>query len=144
MFVEQQHKLFEIGYPAHPFIFEKRSQVINNICYYHPQILKNEIEYLHRKIYPKQDEKDALEHLKTRYEREFSVRGGKRFKLIVDQAQIYLQCIDPFEDIFEVSREIVGKNIELTDLLEPTMFESHKEVVNALYEVYHDLGTLYC
>ena len=84
MFVEQQHKLFEIGYPAHPFIFEKRSQVINNICYYHPQILKNEIEYLHRKIYPKQDEKDASEHLKTRYEREFSVRGGKRFKLIVD------------------------------------------------------------
>ena len=82
--------------------------------------------------------------MKTRYEREFSVRGGKRFKLIVDQAQIYIQCIDPFEDIFEVSREIVGKNIELTDLLEPTMFDSHKEVVNALYEVYHDLGTLYC
>ena len=24
------------------------------------------------------------------------------------------------------------------------MFESHKEVVNALFDVYHDLGTLYC
>ena len=118
--------------------------MINNICYYYPQILKNEIEYLHRKIYPKLDAKDAEEHVKTRYEREFTVRGNKRLKLIVDQAQIFLQCIDPFEEIFEVSRDIVGKNIELTDLLEPTMFESHKEVVNALFDVYHDLGTLYC
>ena len=25
MFVEQQHKLFEIAYPAHPYIFQKRT-----------------------------------------------------------------------------------------------------------------------
>lgn len=55
-----------------------------------------------------------------------------------------MQCIDAFEDIFEVSRDIVGKELELTDILEPGMFDSHKEVVNALFEVYHDLGTLYC
>lgn len=79
----------------------------------------------------------------SRYEREFTVRGGKRFKLIVDDGQIYLKCIDKFEDIFEVSRDVVGKNIELTDLLEPSIFDSHKEVVNALFEVYYDLGTQY-
>jgi hypothetical protein len=72
------------------------------------------------------------------------VAGGKRFKLIVDEGTVYLKCIDSFEDIFEVSRDIVGKNIELTDLLEPSLFESHKQVVNALFEVYYDLGTLYC
>ena len=79
----------------------------------------------------------------SRYEREFTVRGGKKFKLIVDDGQIYLKCIDKFEDIFEVSRDVVGKNIELTDLLEPSIFDSHKEVVNALFEVYYDLGTQY-
>jgi hypothetical protein len=79
----------------------------------------------------------------SRYEREFTVRGGKRFKLIVDDGQVYLKCIDKFEDIFEVSRDVVGKNIELTDLLEPSIFDSHKEVVNALFEVYYDLGTQY-
>ena len=63
--------------------------------------------------------------------------------MIVDDGQIYLKCIDKFEDIFEVSRDVVGKNIELTDLLEPSIFESHKEVVNALFEVYYDLGTQY-
>jgi hypothetical protein len=75
--------------------------------------------------------------------RVFTVRGGKRFKLIVDDGQIYLKCIDKFEDIFEVSRDVVGKNIELTDLLEPSIYDSHKEVVNALFEVYYDLGTQY-
>lgn len=57
---------------------------------------------------------------------------------------MFLKCIDSFEDIFEVSREIVGKELELTDLLAPSMFDSHKDVVNALYEVYHELGTQYC
>lgn len=153
IFVEQQPKLFEIGYPAHPYIFEKRSQVLNMVCYYHPQILKNEIEYLHRKIHkPIKPEEKAKEEVETeeqkeeetKYEKEFRNKHGKRFKLIVDQGQVYLRCIDNFEDIFEVSREIIGKDIELTDLLEPAVFDSHKEVVNALFEVYHDLGTQYC
>ena len=62
----------------------------------------------------------------------------------MDQGRVYLKCIDSFEDIFEVSRDIVGKNIELTDLLEPSLFETHKQIVNALFEVYYDLGTEYC
>jgi hypothetical protein len=42
--------LFEIAYPAHPLVFEKRTQVVNAVCYYHPQIVKNEIEYLYSKL----------------------------------------------------------------------------------------------
>lgn len=80
-----------------------------------------------------------------KYEREFTIKGsGKRFKLIVDEGVVFLKCIDTFEDVFEISRDIVGKNIELTDLLEPALFDSHKQIVNALFEVYYDLGTEYC
>lgn len=79
----------------------------------------------------------------NKYEREFVVNGGKRFRFIVDDGQVFLQCIDKFEDIFEVSRDILGKELELTDILDPSMFDSHKDVVNALFEVYNDLGTLY-
>lgn len=42
-----------------------------------------------------------------------------------------------------MSRDVIGKDLELTDVLEPSMFDSHKEVVNSLFEVYHDLGTQY-
>ena len=88
MFVEQQHKLFEISYPAHPVIFEKRTHVLNSVCYYHPQIVKNEIEFLHRKLakaYHKAEDvvskEETDEHSSEqkakpapyRYEREFTV-----------------------------------------------------------------------
>jgi hypothetical protein len=66
MFVEQQHKLFEISYPAHPVIFEKRTHVLNSVCYYHPQIVKNEIEFLHRKLakaYHKAEEEGKKEEV---------------------------------------------------------------------------------
>lgn len=143
LFIDHQPKLFEVGYPAHPYIFEKRSQVINALCHYHPQILKNEIEYLHRKIYQLDEQTTVTENNTNKYEREFVINGGKRLRFIVDDGQVFLQCIDKFEDIFEVSREILGKELELTEILDPSMFDSHKEVVNALYQVYHDLGTLY-
>ena len=68
--------------------------MINKICYYHPQIVKNEIEYLHKRIWKpvKKDEKakDTIEteeqkEEETKYERVFTTRNGKRFKFIVDQ-----------------------------------------------------------
>ena len=43
-------ELIETGYPAHPWIVEKRTNLISETCYIYPAILKNEIEYLHRKI----------------------------------------------------------------------------------------------
>jgi hypothetical protein len=51
--------------------------------------------------------------------------------------------LDSFEEIFEVSKDLV-KNMELTDILDPYLFDSHKEIINALFEVYYDLGTEYC
>jgi hypothetical protein len=32
------------------------------------------------------------------------------------------------------------KDVELTDILEPYLFENHKDIANSLYEVYRDLG----
>ena len=34
--------------------------------------------------------------------------------------------------------------MELTDILDPYIFDNHKEIVNALYSVFFDLGTQYC
>ena len=42
--------LFEIGYPPHTYIIEKRIDCINKLCYCYPKILKNEIEYLSSKL----------------------------------------------------------------------------------------------
>jgi hypothetical protein len=33
--------------------------------------------------------------------------------------------------------------MELTDILDPYMFDSHKAIVDALFQVYHDLGDQY-
>ena len=35
------------------------------------------------------------------------------------------------------------EGIELTDLLDPYLFTNHRDVVNALFEVYYDIGELY-
>ena len=50
LFVDQQHHLFELAYPAHPLILQRRGETINSICYFYPPILRNEIEYLHQKV----------------------------------------------------------------------------------------------
>lgn len=51
-------------------------------------------------------------------------------------------CIDPFEEVFEVSQKQV-EGLELTDILDPIMFENHRDIVNALFEVYYDLSQQY-
>ena len=56
---------------------------------------------------------------------------------------MYLQCIDPFEDIFGLSKDMV-EGMELTDILDPYLFHDHQEIVNSLFEVFYDLGTEYC
>jgi hypothetical protein len=38
---------------------------------------------------------------------------GKRYTVIVEGGQIYLQCIDTFEEVFGISRESV-QGVELT------------------------------
>ena len=56
-----------------------------------------------------------------------------KFKIIVEDGELYLQCIDAFEDIFEISPEAI-ENLELTELLDPYMFDSHRDIINALFE----------
>ena len=67
---------------------------------------------------------------------------GKKFKIIVDHGELYLECIDPFEEIFEVNRSLV-ENVELTNILDPYMFENHRDIINALFEVYYEIGDKY-
>ncbi len=65
-----------------------------------------------------------------------------KFKIIVEDGELYLQCIDTFEDIFEISRASI-ENLELTELLDPYMFDSHRDIINALFEVYYSLSQEY-
>jgi hypothetical protein len=70
------------------------------------------------------------------------VDTGKRYTVIVEGGQIYLQCIDPFEEVFEISRDMI-EGVELTTMLDPFLFDNHKDVTNALFEVYYDLSNEY-
>ena len=60
----------------------------------------------------------------------------------MEDGELYLQCIDPFEQIFEIQRDAI-ENLELTELLDPFMFDSHKDIINALFEVYYTLSQDY-
>ena len=33
--------------------------------------------------------------------------------------------------------------MELTNILDPYMFENHRDIVNAMFEVYYDVGNTY-
>ena len=35
------------------------------------------------------------------------------------------------------------EGLELTEILDPYMFDNHKDIVNALFEVYYDLSNEY-
>jgi hypothetical protein len=73
-------------------------------------------------------------------------KEGKKFRVIVEHGELYLECIDSFEEIFEISQEYVSaadKRVELTDILDPYLFENHRDIVNALFEVYYDVSEDY-
>jgi hypothetical protein len=44
--------------------------------------------------------------------------------------------------IFPDKKQTESK-IELTDILDPYLFESHRDIVNALFEVYYEVGDIY-
>jgi ABC-type polysaccharide transport system permease subunit len=60
---------------------------------------------------------------------EVDVKIGKKFRILV-------------EEVFQVSRSAV-ENLELTEILDPYIFENHRDIVNALFEVYYDLSNQY-
>lgn len=64
---------------------------------------------------------------------------GKKFKVIVDGGQVYLQPVDSFEEVFEISKSMV-EGLELCEILDPYLFDNHRDITNALFEVYYDLS----
>ena len=71
-----------------------------------------------------------------------NLKKGKQFKIIVDGGEVYLVTVDSFEDVFEISRDVI-KGFEFLDILDPFIFDNHKAVVCALFQVYQDLSTEY-
>ena len=41
-----------------------------------------------------------------------------------------------------MSKDVI-RDLELTDILDPYMFDNHRDIVNALFEVYYDIGEAY-
>jgi hypothetical protein len=113
-----QQKIFEVGYPAHPLILDKRRKCINSCCFFAPSMIKNEIEFMHSKIDGIKSEEDLLEKLddqENKFEKVFTTgqlgislmkdkktvnQNGKQFKIVVEHGELFLECIDSFEDIF--------------------------------------------
>jgi len=60
----------------------------------------------------------------------------------VDQGELYLDCVDSFEDIFELNHKLL-EGLELTEVLDPYMFDNHRDIVNALFESYYLIGQQY-
>ena len=118
-------------------------------------MIKNEIEYMHSKIDGITSEDDVVDKSdENKYEKEFQTgklglsllkqqgKEGKKFKIIVEHGELYLECVDSFEEIFEVKRDLVEK-IELTNVLDPYMFDNHRDIVNAMFETYYEIGENY-
>lgn len=102
-------------------------------------MIKNEIEYMHSKIDGIKSEDDFVNKTdENKYEKVFEMgkiglsllkhqdkeKEGKKFKIIVEHGELYIEPIDSFEEIFELKRELV-ENIELIDILDPYMFDNH-------------------
>ena len=118
-------------------------------------MIKNEIEYMQAKIEGIQSEDDLVSKIgndENKYEKVFTTgklglslikKGGedtgKKFKIIVEHGDLYLECIDSFEEIFEIKRDLLDK-VELTQILDPYMFDNHRDIVNAMFEVYFQIG----
>lgn len=69
-------------------------------------------------------------------------KKGARFKIIVEDGEVFFQCIDSFEDVFKVSKELV-EHLEITEILDPFLFDNHKDIINALFLVYYELSNNY-
>lgn len=154
------NKLFEVGYPAHPTILEKRRKCINQCCFFAPSMVKNEIEYMHAKIDGVSTEEDLLAKVESNdmsntLERSFKTgqvglkkqedeENGKEFKIIVEHGELYLECVDSFEEVFEINKKMINsEKTELTSILDPYLFQNHRDIINAMFEVYYQLGETY-
>lgn len=100
------HTTWERGFPAHPYISQKRLEVMRKVGFYNPSMMKYEIEYLSKQV-------------GEEYKREFKNGREKRYEILLDEDhQMYFNCVDSFEEIFGFSREITQTN-DFLDLLDP-------------------------
>lgn len=154
------NKLFEHGYPAHPTILEKRRKTINQCCFFAPQMVKNEIEYMHAKIDGISSEEDLISKVESNdtsntIEKTFKTgqvglkkqedeSKGKEFKIIVEHGELYLECVDSFEEVFEINKKMIdSEKTELTSILDAYLFQNHRDIINAMFEVYYGVGETY-
>jgi len=61
---------------------------------------------------------------------------------VVEHGELFLECLDSFEDIFQIKKDLID-NVELTQILDPYLFDNHRDIVNALFEVYFEIGERY-
>jgi len=106
---------FEVAYPAHPIVIEKRNEAIRRWWYYDPEIIKFELEYLNKKVY------------KDGYKREFETSKGNKYQVAIEDSELFINCIDDFENIFEFKKDVLLDN-NLMDVLSPEDFASHKKI----------------
>ena len=111
------HYPFEIAYPAHPLIINKRQEAIGKWWYYHPEIIKYELEYLNKKVF------------KDGFSKQFKTPKGLRYEIAVEDGETYINCIDDFEKIFQFSKDVLKEN-EFMDMLCPEEFPAHKRIGN--------------
>lgn len=96
---------WELKYPPHPKIIKERKDVVKYLCSFNPYIIKNEVEYIGSVI------DDSVSKI-------FTLENGAKLELSIEKGKINIKCIDIFEDIFLIDREIL-KNNELLDILNP-------------------------
>jgi hypothetical protein len=137
IFLTSLNKQFEIGFTGHPVIINKRIKCINQVLYGYPQIVKNDIEYIHSKLVESQGVEQA------KYSKDFTTaQGAYRFRIIVDEGKVFLKCLDPFEEIMEVNKSVL-EEMELTEILDPYTFDNHRDVIDSFFTVYKDICELY-
>jgi hypothetical protein len=61
-----------------------------------------------------------------------SQKEGKRFKVIIQGGETYIQATDSFEEVFGMSKSAVD-GVELIEVLDPFLFDTHKDVIRALF-----------
>jgi hypothetical protein len=109
---------FEIAYPAHPLVIEKRMEAIKNCCLYDPKIIKYELEYLNKKVF------------KDGYSEKFTTKSGYKYEVAVEDQQLYINCIDDFDKVFEFDKSVLEEN-SLMDVVCPEQFPAHKSIGNS-------------
>ena len=74
--------------------------------------------------------------------RRCELANGKRFDFVLRQDGVFVKCVDPFEEVFGLSTEILGE-ADFMDVLEPKTIPVHKEIVDKMVDVYFDLSQEY-